>query len=142
MVFFEKLVMSDDSSTIRERTGVPLLKSDNFSVWEVKIKIRLRVLKLWGIVDGSEAVPSPITDSYSDRVNLAISEIVLELDDSNTAHVLDFIGDPKSMMEALTTLHASSSPANKAKIFGNFYSVSCPSAANLKVFLSEIRSIN
>lgn len=134
--------MSDDSTTTRERTGVPLLKSDNFSVWEVKIKIRLRVLKLWSIIDGSEAIPSPVTESYADRVNLAISEIVLKLDDANTAHVLDFIANPKAMMEALTTLHASSSPADKAKIFGNFYGVSSSPAANLKTFLAEIRSIN
>lgn len=45
-------------------------------------------------------------------------------------------------MDALMTLHASSSPANKAKIFGNFYGVSCSSAANLKAFLSKIRSID
>lgn len=134
--------MSDESTNSKERTGVPLLKSDNFSVWEVKIKIRLRVLKLWGIIEGSESPPSPMTDTYSDRVNLAISEIVLRLDDANTSHVLDHISDPKAMMDALTTLHASSSPANKAKIFGNFYGVSCPSAANLKSFLSEIRAID
>lgn len=83
-----------------------------------------------------------MTDAYSDRVNLAISEIVLKLDDANTAHVLDYISDPMAMMNALTTLHASSSPANKAKIFGNFYSVSCPSATNLKTFLAEICSID
>ena len=47
-----------------------------------------------------------------------------------------------AMMDALTTLHASSSPAKKAKIFGNFYGVSCTSSANLKTFLAEIRSID
>lgn len=134
--------MSNELASTKERTGVPLLKSDNFAVWEVKLKIRLRVLKVWGIVSGTEQAPSPVTDEWDDRVNLAISEIVLKLDDSNTAHVMDHLADPKAMMDALTSLHASSSPANKAKIFGNFYAVSCSSSAHLKTFLADIRSID
>ncbi|EGG05773.1 uncharacterized protein MELLADRAFT_63812 [Melampsora larici-populina 98AG31] len=119
--------MSDETPS-RERSGIPLLKSDNFAVLN--------------IVEGNEAAPDPITDAWNDRINLALSEIVTKLDDANTSHVFEHVNDPAAMWMALTSLHALSSPANKAKIFGQFYALSCPTSGDLKTFLSEVRLVD
>lgn len=94
------------------------------------------------IVDGSKEAHSPLTKAYGDRVNLALSEIVTKLDDANTSHVFEHVLEPKAMWAALTLLHTSSSPANKAKIFGQFYGLSCPTSGDLKTFLGDVRLVD
>lgn len=70
--------------------------------------------------------------------DLTLSDIVTKLDESNTAHVFDDIYSPESIKDALISLPNSSSPENKAKMFGQFYGLSCSNAAGLKTFLSDI----
>ena len=93
-------MMSDSKSSV---TIVPLT-GNNFPTWKVQCKMALMKDGLWGLVSGTETVPSEDNaEQYSKFVmkrDRALAIIVLSIDPS----LLYLIGDPKDPVAVWTLL--------------------------------------
>jgi len=87
------------------------LRNNNYYAWSYQMEMRLRKLGVWEIVDGTELRPSgsdntKVVKAWKSRNDLALSEIVTEVEDGQLVHTR-FSRDPDIVWAKLKEVHNS-----------------------------------
>ena len=97
------------------RYQIEKLSPDNYFLWSRKIELVLRSKGLWGIVSGDERKPSEDKTEelakFNRRKDLALSHLLLTIDNACSAAVIDF-KEPKKVWEELKEIYQAVSVAS------------------------------
>src|SRR5271170_4470988 len=82
------------------------LDGNNFQTWKAKIRMVLKELKLWKIVDGTELPPNEPDEqeAYDDRATRAFNIICMNIEDHIAAEALACL-TPKDAWDKLEEIY-------------------------------------
>jgi hypothetical protein len=98
-------------SSTKDSKRIAKLGNDNYYAWSYRMEMRLRKMQVWSLVDGTESRPdgsdrSKVVKAWSTRMDLALSEIVCEVEDGQLVHTR-ISRDPAVVWARLESIHLS-----------------------------------
>lgn len=95
----------------KDSKRIAKLGNDNYYAWSYRMEMRLRKLQVWSLVEGTESRPqgsdgSKVVKAWRIRMDLALSEIVSEVEDGQLVHTR-VSRDPAEVWARLESIHLS-----------------------------------
>ena len=128
--------------TLEGKFVIDKLTGSNYGVWSMKVKIMLMKDDLWGLIDGTEVVPTEATAAYTIKLAKATptATIGLTVDDS----FLLMIGDKettKAMWDAIKDHFQSDFIANELFLQRKFYQTRMSNGVDMQSHINSLRDI-
>ena len=106
---------------------IPKLDNDNYYAWSYRMEMKLRKQGVWNIVNGTESRPvgsdnHKVVKAWQTRVDLALSEIIGEVSDSQLVHTR-VSRDPAEIWERLQATHVSQGLGSIIAIWQHFFTL-------------------
>ena len=123
----------------------PKLDNDNYYAWSYRMEMKLRKQGVWNIVNGTESRPvgsdnHKVVKAWQTRVDLALSEIIGEVSDSQLVHTR-VSRDPAEIWERLRTTHVSQGLGSIIAIWQRFFTLKKADDTSIQAHASIIREL-
>ncbi|PPQ86127.1 hypothetical protein CVT25_002763 [Psilocybe cyanescens] len=124
---------------------VAKLGNDNYYSWSYRMEICLRKLQVWSIVEGSESRPlgsdaSKAVKAWRIRMDLALSEIVGEVEDGQLVHTR-VSRDPSDVWARLQDIHVSQGLGSAISTWQKLFQMRKAPAASIQEHVGMIREL-
>jgi gag-polypeptide of LTR copia-type/Zinc knuckle len=139
--FIYYFIMSEQHSSHK----TPKLDNDNYYAWSYRMEMKLRKLGVWNIVNGTESRPvgsdnHKVVKAWQTRVDLALSEIIGEVSDSQLVHTR-VSRDPADIWERLQATHVSQGLGSIIAIWQRFFTLKKADDTSVQAHASVIREL-
>jgi hypothetical protein len=123
----------------------PKLDNDNYYAWSYRMEMKLRKLGVWSIVNGTESRPvgsdnHKVVKAWQTRVDLAMSEIIGEVLDSQLVHTR-VSRDPADIWARLQATHVSQGLGSIIAIWQHFFTLKKANGTSVQAHASIIREL-
>jgi hypothetical protein len=123
----------------------PKLDNDNYYAWSYRMEMKLRKFGVWSIVDGTESRPvgsdnHKVVKAWQTRVDLALSEIIGEVSDSQLVHTR-VSRNPAEIWERLQATHLSQGLGSIIAIWQRLFTLKKANDTSIQAHASVIREL-
>ena len=123
----------------------PKLDNDNYYAWSYRMEMRLRKLGVWNIVNGTESRSvgldnHKVVKAWQTRVDLALSEIIGEVSDSQLVHTR-VSRNPTDIWERLQATHVSQGLGSIIAIWQRLFTLKKANDTSIQAHASVIREL-
>ena len=134
--------MTSDSSISRLPYTITKLNGDNYHTWKSKIRLVLKELKLWTIVEGTELPPidDDEQEAYDDRATRAFNIICMNIEDHFAEEPLACL-TPKDAWEKLEEIHQGKGWENRLWLKRQFFTAKMSGNETMREFINRINSL-
>ena len=124
---------------------IPKLDNDNYYAWSYRMEMKLRKQGVWNIVNGTESRPvgsdnHKVVKAWQTRVDLALSEIIGEVSDSQLVHTR-VSRDPAEIWERLQATHVSQGLGSIIAIWQHFFTLKKADNTLIQAYTGVIREL-
>ena len=134
-----------DSDQRNSSHKIPKLDNNNYYAWSYRMEMKLRKLGVWNIVNGTESRPigsdnHKVVKAWQTRVDLALSEIIGEVSDSQLVHTR-VSRNPADIWERLQATHVSQGLGSIISIWQHFFTLKKANDTSVQAHASVIREL-